>query len=131
MQEHEFVSAVQQSTDLPDAESAQRAVRATLTVLGQRLSGGEAKDLRSQLPGGLKQCLPDDGPGEQFGVSSFYERVAAQEGEGVTTSQARQHARATAKALEVALSGGEWQNFTSQLSADFQDLLGTDPVEHH
>jgi uncharacterized protein (DUF2267 family) len=131
MQEHEFVSAVKESLDLPDNRSAERAVKATLTVLGQRLEGGEAKDLASQLPGGLADALPNEGGGERFDVDTFYQRIAEQEGEGVTVAQARQHARAIAKGLETALTDGEWQNFTSQLPNDFQDFLGTDPVQKH
>jgi uncharacterized protein (DUF2267 family) len=131
MQEHEFVSAVKESLDLPDNRSAERAVKATLTVLGQRLEGGEAKDLASQLPGSLADALPNEGGGERFDVDTFYQRIAEQEGDGVTVAQARQHARAIAKGLETALTDGEWQNFTSQLPNDFQDFLGTDPVQKH
>jgi uncharacterized protein (DUF2267 family) len=131
MQEHEFVSAVKESLGLPDNRSAERAVKATLTVLGQRLEGGEAKDLASQLPGSLADALPNEGGGERFDVDTFYQRIAEQEGEGVTVAQARQHARSIAKGLETALTDGEWQNFTSQLPKDFQDFLGTEPVEKH
>ena len=131
MQEHEFVSAVKESLDLPDNRSAERAVKATLTVLGERLEGGEAKDLASQLPGGLADALPNEGGGERFDVDTFYQRIAEQEGDGVTVAQARQHARAIAKGLETALTDGEWQNFTSQLPKDFQDFLGTEPVQKH
>ena len=92
MQEQQFVSAVKESLDLPDNRSAERAVKATLTVLGQRLEGGEAKDLASQLPGGLADALPNEGAGERFDVDTFYQRIAEQEGEGVTVAQARQHA---------------------------------------
>lgn len=131
MQEHEFVSAVKESLELPDNATAERAVRATLTVLGQRLEGGESKDLASQLPGGLADALPSEGGGERFDVDTFYQRIAEQEGDGVTVAQARQHARAIAKGLETALTDGEWQNFTSQLPTDYQDFLGTEPVENH
>ena len=131
MQEHEFVAAVKESLGLPDNRSAERAVRATLGVLGQRLEGGEAKDLASQLPGSLKEMLPSDGPGERFDVDTFYERVAAQEGDGVTVAQARQHARAIAKGLETALSDGEWNDVVSQLPKDYADFLGTEPVQKH
>jgi uncharacterized protein (DUF2267 family) len=131
MQEHEFVAAVKESLGLPDNQAAERAVKATLTVLGQRLQGGEAKDLASQLPGSLADALPSEGAGERFDVDTFYQRIAEQEGEGVTVAQARQHARAIAKGLETALTDGEWQNFTSQLSQDYQDFLGTEPVQKH
>ena len=134
MQEQEFVSAVRQSAGLPDNDSAGAAVRATLAVLGQRLAGGEGKDLAAQLPGGLAEQIPDDAPGERFDVSTFYGRVAEAEraeGQQVTDAQARQHARAVAKGLETALSDGEWRNFTSQLPADYADLLGTEPVQNH
>ena len=131
MQEHEFVAAVRQSLELPDNESAERAVTATLTVLGQRLEGGESKDLAAQLAGRLADALPHEGGGERFDVDTFYQRIAEQEGHGVTVAQARQHARAIAKGLETALSDGEWQDFTSQLPTDYQDFLGTDPVQNH
>ncbi len=134
MQEQEFVSAVRKSLDLPDNESAGAAVRATLAVLGRRLSGGEGKDLASQLPGTLAEQIPDDAPGERFDVTSFYQRVAEAEraeGRQVTDAQARQHARAVAKGLETALSDGEWNHVTSQLPADYADLLGTGPVQKH
>lgn len=134
MQEQEFVSAVRESLDLPDNDAAGTAVRATLAVLGRRLSGGEGKDLASQLPGSLGEQIPQDAPGERFDVSTFYQRVAEAEradGRQVTDAQARQHARAVAKGLETALTGGEWNNFTSQLPKDFADFLGTEPVEKH
>lgn len=134
MQEQEFVSAVRQSLDLPDNESAGSAVRATLAVLGRRLAGGEGKDLASQLPGSLAAQIPEDAPGERFDVTTFYQRVAEAEraeGREVTDAQARQHARAVAKGLETALSDGEWNNVTSQLPADFADFLGTEPVQKH
>jgi uncharacterized protein (DUF2267 family) len=134
MQEQEFITAVRDSVGLPDNAAAGAAVRATLAVLGQRLSGGEGKDLASQLPGGLAEQIPDDAPGERFDVRGFYARVAEAEraeGREVTESQARQHARAVAKGLETALTDGEWRNFTSQLPNDYDDLLGTEPVEKH
>lgn len=131
MQTDELISAVRQSTKLTDNESAGRAVRATLTVLGRRLKGGETRDLAAQLPADLKDLLPADGPGEQFDVSAFYEHVADEEGGEVTVAQARQHARATAKGLEAAVSAGEWQHLASQLPEDYADLLGTETVQNH
>jgi uncharacterized protein (DUF2267 family) len=68
-------------------EHAERAVRASLEVLGQRLAGGEAKDLGSQLPAELKEILQGGGAGESFGVEEFYRRVAQREGQGCTEQQ--------------------------------------------
>jgi uncharacterized protein (DUF2267 family) len=133
MQEQEFISAVRQSLDL-DNEGASTAVRATLSVLGRRLAGGEGKDLASQLPGDLAAQIPDDAPGEQFDVTSFYQRVAEAEraeGREVTDAQARQHARAVAKGLETALTDGLWDHVAGQLPEDYDDLLGTDNVQKH
>jgi uncharacterized protein (DUF2267 family) len=134
MQEQEFVSAVRESLGLPDNEAATAAARATLSVLGRRLAGGEGKDLASQLPGSLAEQIPDEAPGERFDVTSFYRRVAEAEraeGRDVTEAQARQHARAVAKGLETALTGGLWNHLASQLPEDYADLLGTEPVQKH
>jgi uncharacterized protein (DUF2267 family) len=134
MQEQEFITAVRESVGLRDNDSAAPAVRATLAVLGQRLSGGEGKGLASQLPGSLAAQIPNDAPGQLFDVTSFYARVAEAEraeGQQVSDAQARQHARSVAKGLETALTDGEWQNFTSQLPKDYADFLGAEPVEKH
>jgi uncharacterized protein (DUF2267 family) len=45
MKYNEFVGQVQLRARLSSLDEAVGAVRATLTVLGQRLSGGEASDL--------------------------------------------------------------------------------------
>lgn len=131
MQEHEIVSAVQQSTGIADHEHAERAVRAVLAVLGSRLYGGETSDVASQLPSGLAEVLPESGPGERFGITEFYQRVAEQEGTGCTPEQARQHARAVGAALRVALSPTEFDDLTAQLPDEYRDLFGTEPVHHH
>lgn len=131
MREGQLVSAVRDSTTLPDADSARTAVRATLAVLGQRLAGGESRDLAAQLPEPLAEVLPSSGAGERFGVDEFYARVARLEGDRCTPGQARQHARAVASALRAAITGGELADVRSQLPADYDDLFATGPVHHH
>ncbi len=46
----EFIAQVQQRARLGSRDEADVATSATLTTLGERLAGGEAKDLASQLP---------------------------------------------------------------------------------
>lgn len=130
MKQHEIVSAVAQSTGISDHELAERAVRATLVVLGARLAGGQTAHLASQLPAAFADAMPSDGPGERFDLAEFYRRVAQAEGEGCTPEQARQHARAVLAALKVGLGGHEYDHMASQLPPEYADLLGTEPVHH-
>lgn len=128
MKEHEIVSAVRQSTGIEEHDQAERAVRATLGVLGTRLAGGEVRDLASRLPPALAEVLPVDGPGERFGLDEFYRRVA--EAGGCTPQQARQHARAVVTALRDNLPQGEVADFADQLPSEYGDLLSAGPVHH-
>ena len=131
MQEHELVSAVAASAGISNYDDAERAVRATVKVLGTRLAGGQTRSLASQLPAEPASLLPEEGPGERFDADEFCRRVAEAEGAGCTPQQARQHARATLAALKVALPGREYDHFAAQLPPDYADLLGTEPVQHH
>jgi uncharacterized protein (DUF2267 family) len=131
MRQDEMVAAVRASAGIDSRERAEKAVRSTLGVLGRRLAGGETSHVASQLPAGLAQMLPVEGPGERFGMAEFYDRVAVDEGGGCTPEQARQHARAVAAALKVQLTGGEFDQLAAQLPPDYADLLGTEPVQHH
>ena len=128
MKTHEFVSAVQDSARIPDHDHAEQAVRATLNVLGQRLST-EAQDLVAQLPPELAEAVPTDGSVERFGLQEFYERVADKEGRGCSPEQARQHARAVTAALREAV-GPEYCHVLDQLPSDYADLMHTENAQH-
>ncbi|MDD9208218.1 DUF2267 domain-containing protein [Georgenia sp. 10Sc9-8] len=129
MKTHEIVSAVQASAGIDTPEHAQRAVEATLTVLGQRLST-EASDLAAQLPPELAEHLPQDGEAERFDLPEFYRRVAEQEGRDCTPDEARRHARAVTAALRESV-GAEYRHLLDQLPQDWGDLLHTDNVVQH
>jgi uncharacterized protein (DUF2267 family) len=131
MKEHEIIAAVQQTAGTDTPQHTQAAVRATLSVLGQRLRGGETSDLASQLPPGLAEALPHTGPGERFGLDEFYQRVAAREGNDCTPQDARRHARATFAALRAGLTPGEYDDLVAQLPDEYGELVGTEPVQHH
>jgi uncharacterized protein (DUF2267 family) len=131
MQQHELVSAVAHSAEIPDQKSAERAVRATLGTLGRRLSGGQTANLASQLPAAFADTMPAQGPGERFDLAEFYRRVAEAEGDSCTPQQARRHARAVLAALKVGLTGHKYDHLAAQLPDEYADLLGTEPVQHH
>lgn len=128
MKTHEIVSAVQQSVGTLDHDHAEQAVKATLTVLGQRLST-EAQDLAAQLPPELAEAMPTDGSVERFGLAEFYDRVAEREGRGCSPEQARQHARAVTAALREAV-GAEYRHLLDQLPSEYSDLTHTENVQH-
>ena len=128
MQTHEFISAVQRSARIDTHYHADKAVRATLTVLGQRLST-EADDLAAQLPAELAGCLGGAPEVERFDLEEFYRRVAEEEGTGCGPAEARQHARAVTAALREAV-GAEYRHVLDQLPHDYADLLHTENALH-
>jgi uncharacterized protein (DUF2267 family) len=124
MQYDEFITRVNESGGIADRGHAETAIAATLEVLGQRLSGGEASDLAAQLPTELKGLLDaQQGDAEGFGVDEFLRRVAEREARGCGPDQAREHARAVLSTLSEAASGGELADLKSQLPAGYELLM--------
>jgi len=131
MKQDELVSAIRTTGGFESARQAERAVRATLAVLGERISGGETRDLAAQLPAAFAEVLPPRGAGERFGVQEFYRRVAEFEGDSCTAAKARRHARAVVAALKTGISPAEFEDVAGQLPADYADLLSREPVIHY
>ncbi len=122
MKYDEFIGQVRTRAGLSSREDAQAATVATLTVLGQRLFGGEAKDLAAQLPPELASFLKGQ-PEERFDLDEFYERISEEEGVGI--EDAVKHARAVCSVLSDAVSAGEIKDVLSQLPKGFADLFGS------
>jgi uncharacterized protein (DUF2267 family) len=119
----EFMAKVRERSGL-DEDQAERAVRATLNTLAQRLSGGEPKDLASQLPEELKQATiltTGAGEGRDMSAEEFVRTVADRE--GCSPEQAHDHVRAVLATLREAVTPGEWDDIEAQLSADYRELL--------
>ena len=57
MKYDEFIKEVQTRGHIESREEAERATRATLETLAERLAGGEPHDLASQLPPELAEHL--------------------------------------------------------------------------
>src|SRR2546423_9481935 len=86
-----FLAIVEGAAAIP-RESAERAVRATLQTLAERIAGGEARDLAEQLPPELAPWLATTSGAERFDVDAFLRRVAGREGTDVATAE--RHVRA-------------------------------------
>ena len=119
----EFMRDVRERTGL-DKEHAERAVRATLNTLAQRLAGGEPKDLASQLPEELKETVmytAAAGAGIHWKADEFVATEADRE--GVSPEEGREHVRAVLAALRDALTPGEFDDITAQLDRSYEALV--------
>ncbi len=111
--------------DAANPGQAEMAVQATLATLGERITGGEAGDLASQLPAEIKSPLDlksEEEAAEDFSLQEFYRRVAEREGSDIATAGI--HASAVIKTLREAVTGGEVDDIHSQLPQEFDPLFG-------
>jgi uncharacterized protein (DUF2267 family) len=92
MKADQFIKEVMNRASLPSRQQAIEATHATLSVLGERLFGGERKDLAAQLPPELQIYLLETQVSRSFGLEEFFERISEEEGTGVEEASA--HARA-------------------------------------
>ena len=118
-----FVGQVQSRAKLGSLGDAVGAIRATLETLGERLAGGEAKDLASQLPREIGYYLfrGSTGLGDRFHYREFVERVAYRE--CVDEPEAAYHSRVVMEVLSEAVSPGEFEDIIAQLPEDYAPLF--------
>ena len=107
---------------LTDAEMAETLVRATLQVLAQRISGGEARDIARQLPPPLDEWLqPEHEKAEPFDLETFVQRVADRA--LVDFDAARAGVGAVFRTLREAVTGDEFEDVLAQLPREYSALL--------
>ncbi|MEU7928444.1 DUF2267 domain-containing protein [Micromonospora sp. NPDC049801] len=104
-------------------EKAEPITRATLESVARRVTGGQARDLASQLPQELRGLVsrPTEDP-DRFGFSKFLERVQSQA--GVDHQVATDGARAVLDTLREAASAKEYGDFVDQLPQEFWRSTG-------
>jgi uncharacterized protein (DUF2267 family) len=116
-----FITTIEQLAGI-SWNDAERAARATLRTLGERLSAGGARQLGEDLPPHLRRWLLEDGEsGEDFDVGEFLRRVA--ERESVDPEAAEEHARAVFIALARLVRGEEITRLAAQLPSEYKRLL--------
>jgi uncharacterized protein (DUF2267 family) len=122
MKGDQFISEVRNLAEVDSKEEAEKATRATLETLKERLAGNEPSNLAAQLPPEIAPYLDGEGGRDSFSVDEFYERVARKE--GVSQDEAVKHARAVATVVQTAVTGGEVDDVRSQLGNDYEELFG-------
>jgi uncharacterized protein (DUF2267 family) len=120
----EFIKEVQTRGHMESREEAERATRATLETLAERLAGGEPHDLASQLPPELAEHLRYEGEetANPFSLDEFFERVTERD-EGVDQPRAVYHARVVMEVVGDAVTKGEMDHVRSQLPEEYEPLF--------
>jgi uncharacterized protein (DUF2267 family) len=119
-----FIRTVAADADIGFGE-AERAARAVLETLGERIAQGEARDLAAQLPPELSPWIATTTPAEGFDVDEFIRRIA--EREEVDAVTAERHVRAVFTALSRAVDRREHDQMAAELSKDYWPLLARGP----
>jgi uncharacterized protein (DUF2267 family) len=118
----EFIARVRDLAEVQTNEEAERAIRATLETLRERLAGNEPNNLADQLPSEIADPLRGEGGRDSFSLAEFYRRVADKE--GVEEPAAIRHAQAVATVTEEAVTTGEMGHVRDQLNPEYTELFG-------
>jgi uncharacterized protein (DUF2267 family) len=120
----EFIKEVQTRGHMESRQEAEKAARATLQILAERLAGGEPHNLASQLPPELAEHLRYEGEetSNPFSLEEFFKRVNEKD-EGVDQPRAVYHARVVMEVLREAVTEGEMDDVRSQLPDEYAPLF--------
>lgn len=127
MQHDEFIGQVQARARLSSRGEAERATRATLETLGERVPEGLADNLAAQLPREIGEHLKRTevyggaATGERFGRQEFIDRVSARA--GVRQQQAAFLVRAVIEVVDEATRGGLMEKVDDALPDDIRQLV--------
>jgi uncharacterized protein (DUF2267 family) len=122
MQHDEFIGQVVARAHLDSRGAAERATRAVLETLSERLPQDEAHHLASQLPREIGEHIERaKGTAGNFGVDGFIDRVA--EREGVKKADAAFHTRCVIEVLEEAVTEGQMDHVLQALPEEYVSLF--------
>lgn len=127
MQHDEFIGQVQDRARLASRGDAERATRATLETLGERLPEGLAGNLAAQLPVEIGEHLrrtitqEGHGSGEPFDRHTFVDRVTQRT--GADSPDAVYQARVVLEVVGEAVVGGLMDKVGESLPPDIRSLV--------
>ncbi|RJL22729.1 DUF2267 domain-containing protein [Bailinhaonella thermotolerans] len=127
MQHDEFIGQVQSRAHLASRGDAERATRATLETVGERIPEGLADNLASQLPHEIgehlrrTEVLGGQGTGEHFDRQEFVDRVADRA--GVDEPKAAHVARAVLEVVDEATQGHIMEKVRDSLPPDIRGFV--------
>ncbi|MFF0223975.1 DUF2267 domain-containing protein [Streptomyces sp. NPDC004629] len=131
MQHDEWVGKVQALTRWPGRGPAERATRAVLTTLAERLPSGLAAHVADRLPpesaASIREVTDPAATGasrsaaDRFGLTAFAGRIAGRTGTDEDT--ALREAGAVLEVLDAALAPELMEHVSGALPADIRELL--------
>ncbi|MGY1721239.1 DUF2267 domain-containing protein [Blastococcus sp. SYSU DS0552] len=123
MKAHEFYAKVRERGGYESVEEAQRITTIVLGLLGERLVGGESKDLAAQLPVELQPPLTEAGEtAAGIGVEQFLSRAA--QALGASEETATWDVSAVLSTVAEAVTGGQLNQVLTQLQPGYAALFG-------
>ncbi|MDZ7962269.1 MAG: DUF2267 domain-containing protein [Aulosira sp. DedQUE10] len=128
MQYDEFITHVQSLALSNSRAEAERATRATLETIKERIAADEAKELAAQLPQQIGNYLEvsKGEAGQSFNLQEFITRTSQKENIEPTT--AAMHVRAVFAVLQNAVTPEKFAAFHSHFSHDYEELFTSAPT---
>ncbi|BAY07937.1 DUF2267 domain-containing protein [Calothrix sp. NIES-2098] len=128
MEYNEFITHVQSLAQSNSRAEAERATRATLETIKERIGSDEANELAAQLPDELRNYLAtNQGESEQsFNLQEFIARTSQKE--DIDPVTAVTHVRAVFAVLENAVTPEKFTAFHTHFSHDYEELFTTAPT---
>jgi uncharacterized protein (DUF2267 family) len=124
----QFIDSVAQRSGL-SREQSESLTQATLQVLADRISGGQAADLEAQLPeqlAGLLRRSPQK-PAESYGLQRFVDKVA-ELAPDVPAEVVLPGIRAVLLTLRDAVPDKEFTDTIAQLPQEFRELVQEEKI---
>jgi uncharacterized protein (DUF2267 family) len=121
---NEFITHVQSLAQSDSREEAERATRATLETLKERIASDEAEELATNLPQQLGNYLRvrEGDSSQSFNLQEFITRASQKENIEPTTAAI--HVRAVFAVLQNAISPEKFAALHAYFSHDYEELFG-------
>lgn len=122
LQLDEFLDTIQERNDIDSADITRDATEATLTTLGEALTGGQAVDIATYLPAEFEDLLTESdlGTAVSYSPDKFIAEVAQRE--GIENTDAEMSVQAVLSVVAEAASDREREN-TKKLPDEFGPLF--------
>lgn len=124
MKFEQFVGQTVNRLELPNRARAVRAIRATLTTLGERLQEGEATDLAASLPMEIDYYLLSADHGQRFSFDAFIDRVMDRENMAADKrGDAVYHVKIVMQLVSESVPQGEIEDVRNNLPDEYNPLF--------